>query len=916
MAEEAKDEVDVLGTPQRSGKCGVNLGYQVTKVSLISGEEYYLYITGYGDMFNYDSASDVPWKDYKDLIEEIVISPDVTSIGDYAFMNFSYLKTVDFGYKSKIKSIGDYAFSGCSKITNLDSMPTLETIGTRAFTACSNLKQIPTSGVLKTIQSEAFSGCTGLTTVTVPDTVTALGASLFDNCYNITELTLPFIQNHLGNYINCGTAYSYTAIEQYNADGKSTTYRIPSGLKKVTITKANQIPAGAFSNCTGMEISVSGEYMTVGAYAFYQSSLTDITLSEHVTEIGETAFYGCSGLTSIVIPSSVKAIGSSAFKNCSGLTKIEIKEGVTSIGEYAFRGMTSLTKITIPKSVTTIGKGALYGCNSLVELTIPFVGETDTSETAYFLGHIFDTPSPTSNLSYIPKTLVTVRVTNATSLKSNAFYACTGITDIYLPATLTTIEEDVFSNCSDSLTIHYASGSANWQKITGHENVTHKVVFELKSLTDSSASVGTISAKTYTGSAIKPTVTVKYGTTTLVSGTDYTISYTNNINAGTATATIKGKGNYTGTVTRKFTINRKSLSGSGMTFGTISSKTYTGSAVKAVPSVKYNSTALVKDTDFTVTYSNNINVGTATVKVTGTGNYTGTKSITYKIIPRTVTISSIANGNSGITIKWGKRSEAGSYLVYRATGSTGTYKLIKTISSNATVSYTDTSVIPGNTYCYKIKSRKTISGVNFDSSYSTVKSLKSSFGTTTLTYSVLGSGNKLSWTKKSVGTGYVVYRSTSSTTGYKAIKTITSNATVSYTDTGVSYGKTYYYKVRPYKTKSDGTKVYGSYSAVAKVLSRKLTTPSLSLTSGKTTYNGKQVTLVKISWAAVSNAEGYEIVRTNPDGSTSPFKTDKLTVNNYVSRSGTYKYKVRAYRTVNSKTYYSAYSASKTATVS
>ncbi|MEE3404803.1 MAG: leucine-rich repeat domain-containing protein, partial [Acutalibacteraceae bacterium] len=90
-----------------------------------------------------------------------------------------------------------------------------------------------------------------------------------------------------------------------------------------------------------------------------------------VTEIGESAFSGCTGLTSITIPDSVTSIGNSAFSGCTGLTSITIPDSVTSIGNYAFSGCTGLTSITIPDSVTSIGSSAFSGCTGLTSITIP-----------------------------------------------------------------------------------------------------------------------------------------------------------------------------------------------------------------------------------------------------------------------------------------------------------------------------------------------------------------------------------------------------------------------------------------------------------------------------------------------------------------------------------------------------------------
>ena len=100
----------------------------------------------------------------------------------------------------------------------------------------------------------------------------------------------------------------------------------------------------------------------------------------------------------------------------------------------------------------------------------------------------------------------------------------------------------------------------------------------------SSCTVSSIASYTYTGSAIKPSPTVKYGSKTLKAGTDYTLSYKNNINAGTAYVTITGKGSYSGSVRKSFTI-RPAVIYKVCTFYKIATQYYTGSALKPVPKI-------------------------------------------------------------------------------------------------------------------------------------------------------------------------------------------------------------------------------------------------------------------------------------------------------------------------------------------
>ena len=143
----------------------------------------------------------------------------------------------------------------------------------------------------------------------------------------------------------------------------------------------------------------------------------------------------------------------------------------------------------------------------------------------------------------------------------------------------------------------------------------------------------------YTGSTLKPTVTVKDGAKTLTEGIDYTLSNDGGIEVGTYSLTITGMGNYTGTASRTYNIITKGAS--VFSVSDIASVTYNGSEQEPEITVVDNSTTpattLTKGTHYTVAYSNNRNVGLASVTVTGIGSYAGTVSKTFTITPKTLT---------------------------------------------------------------------------------------------------------------------------------------------------------------------------------------------------------------------------------------------------------------------------------------
>ena len=121
----------------------------------------------------------------------------------------------------------------------------------------------------------------------------------------------------------------------------------------------------------------------IGEYAFYGcSGLTSLTLPAGITEIGESTFSNCSGLTSLTLPDGITSIGISAFAYCSGLTSLKLPAGIISIDKYAFLDCSGLTSLTLPDGITSIGSRAFYGCSGLTSLTLP-AGITSIGEFAF-----------------------------------------------------------------------------------------------------------------------------------------------------------------------------------------------------------------------------------------------------------------------------------------------------------------------------------------------------------------------------------------------------------------------------------------------------------------------------------------------------------------------------------------------------
>ena len=243
----------------------------------------------------------------------------------------------------------------------------------------------------------------------------------------------------------------------------------------------------------------------------------------------------------------------------------------------------------------------------------------------------------------------------------------------------------------------------------------------LSRISISKASV-TLSTSTYAydGKAETPSVTVKVGGKTLKKDTDYTVSYSNNTKVGTAKVTIKGKGNYTGSVSKTYSIknNFKKATISG-----ISTKAFTGKNITQSITVKYNGKTLKKGTDYTVSYSNNKNIGTATVKITGKCSYTGTITKTFKINPAKQEIQKLTAKSKAFFVDWAQKGSATGYEIQYATNSKFTSAKKVTITNNKTDKTTVSKLSGKKKYYVRVRSYTTVKGTKYYGAWSASKSV-------------------------------------------------------------------------------------------------------------------------------------------------------------------------------------------------
>ncbi len=410
-----------------------------------------------------------------------------------------------------------------------------------------------------------------------------------------------------------------------------------------------------------------------------------------------------------------------------------------------------------------------------------------------------------------------------------------------------------------------------------------------------------IAGVTYSGTAFEPSVTAKDNSNShkLVLGTEYTVEYKNNKNVGTATVKITGIGNYTGSKTLNFNIYQKSLTASNITISKLNNKTYTGKAITQSIQVKCNDAVLKEGTDYKVTYSNNKDVGVATVKIVGIGNCKATKTLKFNILQKNINAPNIKISDISTRVYTGKARKPSIKITHDGkTLKLGTdYKV--TYKNNTSMGRA--SVVIEGLGNYKSKKTKTFAIVPQQ-----VVNLK----VTASTYNSI----RLSWSKLSNVKGYRVYRSTNGKS-FSCIATLTGDNVLTYTDKQLTTGKNYYYKVRAY---FDDTKVnkryYGDMSDIVQIK------PALAKATIRSGVNSsaKKVT---ITWNKVNGASGYVLYQASAQNGTYE-KVKTITSGNILThtrgsliKGKTYYYKVRAYITVDGNKVYGAYSNAKSVRV-
>jgi len=250
-----------------------------------------LIIDGNGVMPDFKEG-DTPWYSFRHFIKSILIQSGVTTIGDWAFANFSGLNSIIIG--NSVTSIGCEAFYGCGRVISVT---------------------IPNS--VKSIKESAFYGCSDLEYIFIGSSVSYIGNKAFHWC---------------------------CSLNSFQVDNENMAYSSENGVlfNKVK-TKLIQYPEGK----TDSDYSIPNSVYSIGRRAFYRcSALINITIGNSVVYISDMAFYGCNTLKSVTIGNNVVTIGNEVFYNCYNLTEIiNLADSPQTINNTVFHGVNKNTCI-------------------------------------------------------------------------------------------------------------------------------------------------------------------------------------------------------------------------------------------------------------------------------------------------------------------------------------------------------------------------------------------------------------------------------------------------------------------------------------------------------------------------------------------------------------------------------------------
>lgn len=502
-----------------------------------------------------------------DGLEKVYIGAGVKDLGYHGFSDCKNLKEVTLE-KGSYDEIGMTTFSGCTSLTHIEIPDNIKKLGSWAFSSTGiseiNLKQV------ETLDEGALSYCKNLTSIKM-DNVESIGRGCFIGCDSLKEIVFPTKLKTLGSDI----LWNLPSLEKVTITGEETVFN-GSMVNNCKNLKTIELQAGTlegwFDDLDTLKILPGA-----GEVGNLCGSIKHVFVEgDSQLKLSSNAFSGIGALETAEISGKV-AIPTYCFSGCTGLSSVKLSGGITAVGTGAFDETSALKELVIPDSVKTIDR--LFVNNSgIQELTVPFLGENGNCLRNAQLPDLKQVSVKTGTIGTEAfqgyKSLENVKLGDSiTEIGERAFGNCPKLKKITVPSGVKRIDSYALgmkiNKIADknnphiyhiSATPYFTKGKFQLYGYVGtaaekYAKTTEGIQFNsLGGKLVSSNIEFKVKYVLYNGSARTPKPVVKAGNTVLKKNVDYTVTYKNNKNIGTAQVTIKGKGKYSGTVTKTFKI--------------------------------------------------------------------------------------------------------------------------------------------------------------------------------------------------------------------------------------------------------------------------------------------------------------------------------------------------------------------------
>lgn len=550
------------------------------------------------------------------LIKSIILPDTIKEIGICAFASNISLENINI--PKSLTVIPKECFYNCKTLNKIVIPDNIECIDEGAFYNCEKLKSISISEKIKEIKKDTFRYCSELETIEMPG-VKKIKYGAFYSCTKLSDEIFSENITEIGDWAFFGCkSFENIDLSSVTHLGERSFYSC-NGLDSVILNdRIEHLAVGVFANCLSLDtVHLPSDLISIGGSCFMHTDLTEIIFGEHLKAIGAGAFSSCGSLSNVVFSDSLESIGNGAFR-CSGLESVTIPENVKILGRYAFSRSPKLTTLYFNAIDCYVADNGEHISSENVATSSPFYATKITN--IYFGSNVTAVNNKASLYGTFEgnESLESVTIPNSVEvIGTAAFKNCSNLETAVISDSVTEIADDAFEGC-DNLIIYCSETSYAFAYASAQGIRVSTFIIEA------------IPNQTYTGSKIEPKLSVSVSNGKLSENIDYSVSYSNNINAGEAKVRITGIGDYDKFASvASFTIVTRSISSAKV--ADVSAQNYTGKEIKPSLVITYNGKVLKEGTDYKLQYFNNKSIGAATVYIVGIGNFSGTDSVNFSI---------------------------------------------------------------------------------------------------------------------------------------------------------------------------------------------------------------------------------------------------------------------------------------------